>query len=262
MSRLKLTLAYEGTRYAGWQLQSPGDRPEPATVQGELERAVASIAGRRIPLHAAGRTDAGVHAEGQVCHLDLPEDGNASLDWKRALNALLPFDIRIMQAERVPLSFHARNSAVGKRYAYSLWMHRDKALPRIRNFVWSTPALDLARMREASAHLLGERDFASFQNTGTPMKSTVRSLFSLDFRQGMVAGLVCPPDWPVVTLVFEGNGFLKQMVRNLTGLLVWTGLGKIAPAAVPGILAARKRAALPSPSAPACGLTLLDVFYS
>ncbi len=263
MPRLKLTLAYEGTRYAGWQLQAHTEGG-PSTVQGMLERAVAAIIsppGGRIPLHGAGRTDAGVHAEAQVCHLDLPEN-TPRVDWTRALNTRLPDDIRVLDAAFVPPSFHARKSALRKHYAYSLWTHaRQKAPPRIQAFVWSAPPLDLARMERAAFFLTGEHDFTSFQNTGTDIRNPVRVLHSINARPGTVAGLACPDGWPVLTFTFCGNGFLKQMVRNIMGLLVWAGRGRIDPESVPALLAARDRTALPSPTAPARGLTLAAVEY-
>lgn len=266
MPRLKITLAYEGTRYAGWQLQTSmaGATPcfsgGPPTVQGALEESIMRILGRRIPVHGAGRTDSGVHAEGQVCHADIP-DSARHIIWRKALNAKLPFDIRVVDAEWAPLSFHARKSARAKRYAYSIWTHRERALPRVQAFVWSAPPLDLERLLPALPLLEGRHDFAAFQNSGASLAKTVRTLHSVTCRRGMVASLVCPPEWPVLTLVFEGDGFLKQMVRNLAGLLVWIGQGKIAASDVPALLTAGERKLLPSPSAPAQGLTLLEVLY-
>ncbi|MDR2488710.1 MAG: tRNA pseudouridine(38-40) synthase TruA [Desulfovibrio sp.] len=260
MPRLKLTLAYEGTRYAGWQLQARTTREHPATVQGEIERIVQGMIGRRAPVLGAGRTDAGAHAEAQVCHVDLPEDAQ-DIDWRCALNAQLPCDIRIRDARWVSSDFHARKNALRKRYAYSLWIHRDKALPRVRNFVWSITAADMDRMRAVASALPGRRDFASLQNAGTTQRLTIRTLFSITSRHAWLAGLRCPQDWPVETFIFDGDGFLKQMVRNIIGLLVWAGQGKIRPAEVEAILAAGDRSALPSPTAPAQGLTLLEVFY-
>lgn len=260
MPRLKLVIAYEGTRYSGWQLQAYRDREQPATIQGELERCIARIAGRRLPVHGAGRTDAGVHAEAQVCHVDVP-DGLVTADWVQAVNMQLAHDIRVLRAEWLDASFHARKSARGKRYAYTLWTHRDKAPPRLQAFAWSAPALDWTSMARALPKLVGERDFASFQNGGNRMDNTIRILRKVDIEPGKAAVLACPEEWPVATLIFEGNGFLKQMVRNLVGLLVWVGQGKVAVDDIPAFFDAKKRRALPSPSAPAQGLTLLEVLY-
>lgn len=232
----------------------------PPTIQGTLESCVARIMGRRIPIHGAGRTDAGVHAEGQVCHCDLPS-GTERIAWRQALNVQLPHDIRITDAAWVADSFHARRSARRKCYAYSLWMDRNRALPRIAPFVWSAPPLVLERMAPALSLLTGRHDFAAFRNSGTPVTNTVRTLHAVTVTPGLVAGLACPPEWPVATVVFEGDGFLKQMVRNLMGLLVWIAQGKTEADSIPAILAAEDRRALPSPSAPAQGLTLLEVIY-
>ena len=259
MPRLKLTVAYEGTRYEGWQLQTRRGEP-PLTIQGELERALAHILGRRAPVHGAGRTDGGVHAEAQVCHVDIPAR-NVGVDWMQAVNMQLADDVRVLDVEWVDESFHARRSAVGKRYAYTLWMGRHKAPPRLQAFVWSCPALDWTRIAPTIPKLVGEHDFASFQNSGAKVAHTVRALRKVDILPGHAANLVCPPDWPVVTLIFEGNGFLKQMVRNLVGLLVWVGQGKLSAQDIPAVMTAKNRRALASPSAPARGLTLLEVLY-
>jgi tRNA pseudouridine38-40 synthase len=252
-------VAFEGTAYAGWQIQSGGTRSVPS-IQGCLESAFARIAGRPVRVHGAGRTDAGVHADGQVCHADVDETKMPS-DCRNALNACLPPDIRVLSCIPVGADFHARKSAVGKRYAYSIWTGRDKPVPRIRNFVAQTPPLDLDLLRAALPHITGRRDFASFQNSGAATRNTVRELFSVQCRKGEIARLRCPEDWPVLNLIFAGNGFLKQMVRNLSGMLIHAGARRIAPEDIPGIMAARDRRALPSPCAPACGLTLLEVVY-
>ena len=260
VARLKLTLTYEGTRYSGWQMQAFTTKDRPITIQGELERALETIIGQRVVVYGAGRTDSGVHAEAQVCHIDLPED-KMRIDWQRALNVLLPYDIRVLSVEEAAPEFHARKSALRKRYAYTLWMGRDRAVPRLQAFVWSTPTLDLDRMRVACDQLTGCHDFASFQNSGTPIASTIRTLFSFTVSPNLAGRLICPPEWPVATFIVEGDGFLKQMVRNLMGLLVWVGQGKLQPESIPAMIAAKDRRALPSPSAPAQGLTLLEVIY-
>ena len=225
-----------------------------------LEQCVATVTGARIPVHGASRTDSGVHAEGQVCHLDLPSD-TVHIDWQRALNVQLPHDIRVLNAVWTDERFHASKSALKKRYSYSLWMHSSRALPRITPFVWSTPPLDPERMLPALPLLTGQHDFASFQNSGAKVAGTIRTLHAIRFEHGTVANIRCPDDWPVLSIIFEGGGFLKQMVRNLVGLLVWIAQGKVPVEAVPEILNARARRALLSPSAPAQGLTLMEVVY-
>lgn len=255
--RLKLTLAYTGTAYAGWQVQAAGLGL--STIQDELEQALASIIGRRARVHAAGRTDAGAHAEGQVAHVDVPP--REGIDWRRALNAKLPRDIRVLSCRAVPGHFHARHSAVGKLYAYTLFTGAGNTPPRLEPYAWTTPPLNCDAMREAAAFLVGRHDFASFQNAGTPVADTVRSLWSVTPECGVAGPFRCPEEWPVTTWFFHGEGFLKQMVRNLMGLLVWVGRGKAAPDEVAAALAAKDRRAVPSPTAPAKGLTLARVVY-
>ena len=259
MQRLKFTVAYDGTLYSGWQVQAHSGE-QPPTIQGELESRLARIAGEPVLVHGAGRTDAGVHAEAQVFHCDLPL-ARANLDWKKALNATLPRDIRITAQEAVSPNFHARKSALKKRYAYSLWSAPQGALPRLYPYVWSTPPLHTHLMLEAAALLVGTRDFKTLQNSGSQITTTVRTLYTLTLHPSRAGSLVCPESWPVVTWIAEGNGFLRQMVRNMMGLLVWVGRGKIPPDKVPDMLLALDRKALPSPAAPARGLTLLDITY-
>ncbi|MCC8193241.1 MAG: tRNA pseudouridine(38-40) synthase TruA [Deltaproteobacteria bacterium] len=254
--RLKLTLSYLGCAYAGWQIQA--DTPGTGTVQGELERALGSIAGHPVRVHGAGRTDSGVHAEGQVAHADVPDK---PVDWRRALNAKLPRDIRVLSAEPVSGDFHARFDAVGKLYAYTLFSGSCPVSPRLEPFVWTTPPLDLASMAAAAGVLTGRHDFASFRNTGTPGSDTVREIWSIRHEAGLAGSFRCPENWPVSTWFFHGNGFLKQMVRNLMGVMVWAGLGRVAPDDVAACLAAKDRQAVPSPTAPARGLTLMRVEY-
>lgn len=256
MTRIRFTLAYTGTAYAGWQLQA--ESQETGTIQKELETALSEIAGRPVRVHGAGRTDSGVHAEAQVAHADVPDK---PVDWLRACNAKLPRDIRILEAVPVGEAFHARHSATGKLYGYTLFCGHVPIPPRLEPFVWATPALDRAAMEGAAALLTGRHDFASFRNAGTPIADTVRELWAIRCEPGRAGPFSCPPDWPVCTWFFHGNGFLKQMVRNLMGLLVFVGLGKIGLEDIAACLAAKDRQALPCPTAPARGLSLIRVDY-
>ena len=288
MARLALTVSYVGTHLAGWQIQARNDRPRPRTVQGELERIAERIVGAPVRLHGAGRTDSGVHAEAQVAHMDVPEH-KADMDWQRAFNAGLPDDIAVAAVARVPDDFHARFSARGKTYTYRLWPTRRWVPPRLGPFVWATGPLDLAAMDEAAAHLIGRHDFASFQNTGTDIATTVRTVTTVSRRHegemlpapGALPWLAvgaagespsatasgpptaedAQPECPrVIAWDFGADGFLKQMVRNMMGLLVAVGRGKLHPGDVPAVMAARDRRAAP-PTAPAPGLTLTRVHY-
>lgn len=286
MARLKLTVAYVGTALHGWQLQAHEDRAQPRTVQGEIERIVSRMAGIPVRVHGAGRTDSGVHADAQVAHMDVPEE-RAGMDWQKALNAQLPDDISVIDVTRVPDTFHARFDASGKRYTYRLWLTRRFIPPRIRAFVWATGPLDVYAMDRAASHMTGTHDFASFQNHGTDITTTIRTVHAIrrtpagtlpeaallphdggtgrghevradgkrDDASPPLAGLDMELVWS-----FEGDGFLKQMVRNMMGLLVTVGRGKLDADEVPAIMAAcdRRRSAV---TAPAWGLTLAEVHY-
>ena len=251
MTRLKLTVSYVGTGFAGWQAQEFKTRERPRTVQSELEKAAAIIAGCPIRIHGAGRTDSGVHAEAQTAHMDVPQTGRSS-NWMRSFAALLPHDLSVMAVEEVPETFHCRFDALGKHYTYALWLSRPAVPPRLRPFVWQTGPLNLPAMEQAAQALLGEHDFVSFRNVGAETESTVRRISAIRCEN------LCPSHqlWH-----FEANGFLKQMVRNLMGLLVHVGRGKVLPGSIPGFIAAKSRKALPSPTAPASGLTLTRVLY-
>ena len=253
MQRLKLTIAYVGTRFYGWQRQTLKDAPELRTVQYELEKIASHIAGQKVNIPASGRTDTGVHADAQVAHMDVPAH-RADLNWVRAFNAQLPHDVAVASVEAVPSTFHAQYSALSKRYAYSLWLRKDYTPPRIQKFVWSIGALNLPAMQEAALHMLGTRDFISFCNVGAEYATSVRTVESIEL-------LPSSPENPFLAVWhFQANGFLKQMVRNMMGLLVAVGKGKIDPEAVPQIIAAQNRR-LSAATAPAQGLCLNQVFY-
>jgi len=248
MPRIKLILAYDGTDFAGWQLQAR-DR----TVQGEVEAAIAKIAGTRLPVQGAGRTDAGVHALGQCAHFDIPES-LLRIPWRVALNGIMRADVRVLEAVVAHPRFHAQYDALTKIYAYTLWMDRSFVNPLRRRFVWDVPPLDLAAMDEAAAHFLGTRDFKSFQNAGTPLgpRGTVRTVQALWREPGLT-----PAE---VTWRIRGDGFLKQMVRNIVGCLVAVGKGKVMPGDVRSILERRDRNHALA-TAPPWGLCMERVFY-
>lgn len=245
---IKLTLQYDGTDYVGWQRQAKG-----ISIQGLLEDALRQIDGAPVTVHGAGRTDAGVHALGQVCSFTL----GASLDsatLARALNAVLPPDVRIAAAEVMSGDFHARFSAAGKVYQYRI-VNGPFASPFIRRYVWHViPALDGAAIREAAPALVGTHDFSAFQGAGSEARSPVRTVRRIQWSGG--GG----PDAPLV-MEIEGDGFLRHMVRNITGTLVEVGLGRMPPSAVRDILDSRDRARA-GPTAPPSGLFLAAVLYS
>ncbi|MCL2123933.1 MAG: tRNA pseudouridine(38-40) synthase TruA [Desulfovibrionaceae bacterium] len=250
MPRLKLTLAYVGAAYSGWQIQEKASPPP--TIQGELERALAKLCGRPVRICGAGRTDAGVHAEAQVAHCDVP--ALRAMNWQAALNINLPPDIRILRAQEAAATFHACFDARKKTYRYDLWLSRQVAPPRLSPFVWACGPLDLHRLDAALPLLAGTHDFRSFQNRGAAIRDTVRTVLSLrTAHPAECNGTVC-------SLYVEADGFLKQMARNIAGLLVAVGQGRFDPSRIPTLFAARERAQGP-PTAPAHGLTLVSVDY-
>ncbi|MGE0041770.1 MAG: tRNA pseudouridine(38-40) synthase TruA [Vicinamibacterales bacterium] len=244
MRVIKLTVAYDGTDFAGWQRQA-----RHRTVQAVIEDALEPIAGRPVVIHGAGRTDAGVHAAGQVASLIL-ERPIAPADLCRALNARLPDDVRVMAAEEAAPDFHARFMARLKTYHYRVCTL--PVLPPLeRRTAWHVRGpLDEAAMARAAAALVGEHDFASFQAAGSAVRSTVRTLT----RSAVIA--------EATGLRYEvaGTGFLRYMVRAIVGTLVEVGRGRRAPDDLPAILAARDRASA-GLTAPPQGLVLHGVEY-
>lgn len=252
--RLKITLAYDGSGFAGWQIQ---ERPDPPpTIQGAVEAALLQLTGVRIRVHGAGRTDAGVHALGQVCHCDVPD---LSWQWQKRLNAVLPSQIRVAAAECAAPAFHARKDARAKIYIYDLWPSRIFVPPALAPYLWACGNLDSGAMQSGLQAFCGEYDFASFQNSGTDIKSTVRNITAISLEEQ--PELAYLPAVRILRLTIRGNGFLKQMVRNIAGFLVAVGKHKVCWNDLESILAQRSRQALPTPTAPANGLSLAKVEY-
>ena len=244
MGLVRLDLVYDGTAFHGWARQ-PGQR----TVEGVLAEAIAPLAGRRPKLSVAGRTDAGVHARGQVVSLEVPD----ALDpgrLQRSVNGRLAPEVVVTAARRAPAGFDARFSATGREYRYRIdtspWPD-----PFTARLVWHRPGgLALAPMRRAARDLAGEHDFAAFCRARKDEGSTVRRLRRLAVAS---AG-------GVVTVTAEADGFLHQMVRSLVGTLVDVAIGRLDPESMPRVLASRDRAAA-GRVAPARGLTLERVCY-
>lgn len=240
----RAVIEYEGTAFAGWQRQAGGAR----TVQGVLEEALARLARGSVAVIGAGRTDAGVHAEGQVANaraatrLDAP-------DLARAWNALLPRDVAIRSVRPAPASFHARRAARSKLYVYRLWTGNVRSPLRERFTLWERAPLDLAALRAGAEALLGTHDFASFCGAGGDAHGTTRTV-SRAAWSGAVGG--------ELRFEVEGPGFLRHMVRNLVGSLLEVGHGHRPPGWIAELLAARDRRRA-GPTAPARGLTLVRV---
>ncbi len=246
LRRLRLDLAYLGTDFEGWQAQDAVRQGggAPRTVQATLETALTRM--HRVPLrvHGASRTDAGVHADGQVAHFDVP-DGAPVVPpegLRRGLNTLLPWDVRVLAAREAPAGWHARFDALGKRYVYRL-RRGDHLLPfeGLRETL-ASPRLDVGAMRAAAMRLAGRRDFAAFGLAGAPRRTTVRTLVRLDVEE----------EGPLLVVTAVGDGFLRGMVRRLVGTLLEAGLHRLDP---------DEALERPGPTAPARGLTLAKVFY-
>jgi tRNA pseudouridine38-40 synthase len=241
---LKLIIEYEGTRYHGWQLQ--GDLP---TIQKMIEEAVFTITRESSRLRSSGRTDAGVHALGQVAnfttHSRLPLN-----NLLRGMNSLLPEDIKIKDISEASPDFHSRFSAKSKTYLYNI---DNGAVPSVfyRNFAWHIhETLDLGKMAEAAEFLKGEHDFMSFCAAGHETKTFIRRIIAAEFfRKGHL-----------ISFRVESTGFLKYMVRNLIGTLAYVGKKKIKPACFRDIIDARDRT-VAGPTAPPQGLFLESVKY-
>jgi tRNA pseudouridine38-40 synthase len=249
MRTLKLTMAYDGTNYVGWQRQENG-----LSVQQVIEEAfvplVNGTAGGRAPaVVGAGRTDAGVHALGQVASVNL-ESALPVDAVERALNVRLPLDVRVVGVLDAAPGFHARSAAAGKTYRYRV-STTPVLSPFDRLYVFHAPGPhDVSAMRRAAARMVGRHDFASFQTTGSWPLDTVRTIHRLEIRE--TAG--------ELAIEVEGDGFLRHMVRAIAGTLLEIGLGQRAPDTITNVIAARDRQAA-GRTLPALGLTLVTVRY-
>ena len=248
---MKAVVRYDGAAFAGWQVQ-----PDERTVQGCIQEALSRIANRPVRIHGASRTDAGVHAFGQVCSWDWPGDADLAA-LQRSLCKMLGPDMRIESLETAPSGFHARKSAHSKRYAYVLHLARH-ADPFVCRHAWTVPwELDFGLMNQLTERIAGQHDFAGFQGGGSDVKETVRTLFSVNLEPGLVVGpREVPGTWRID---FHGDGFLYKMIRNLTGTMVDIARGHLPLSRMEEMLNG------PGPyhghTAPPQGLFLLEVLY-
>lgn len=255
MRTLRLTLAYDGTPFVGFQRQAEG---RGVSIQGLLEDELAKLEGAPVTLHGAGRTDAGVHALGQVASavVSFTHDPAAV---RRALNVNLPRSLRVLEVEDAPEGFHARFSAKAKTYRYQI-ANTAVVHPFVTPFVWQVPdPLDVTAMQQAAGLLAGEHDFAAFQSAGTRIVSTVRTItVSRLTPERAASGSADLQD----LLVYEvtGTGFLRHMVRAIAGTLVEVGRGQRSWQSIPELLTGRPRDEA-GPTAPASGLLLVRVDY-
>jgi len=240
----RLLLQYDGTEYAGWQIQRTG-----ATIQQTLTQAIERITGEPIHLCASGRTDAGVHARGQVANFHTARVLD-SKSWRHALNHMLPADIRVRRVSRTHSDFHARKDAVSKLYVYQIF--RQEVLPpwHARYCLhWPFP-LKISAMQQAAQRLLGEHDMRSFTAAGAGVKQYVRIVTRSEFlKRGAL-----------LLYRIEANGFMRHMVRAIVGTLLEVGRGRFSVDDFSSILAAQNRSQA-GPTAPPCGLFLDRVFY-
>lgn len=240
-----MTVEYDGTEFHGFQEQ----RAEVRTVQGTLQVAIGQLTGERAVVAGAGRTDAGVHALGQVIHFDTASAIPVER-WPHALNSALPPDVAVVAASLAPPGFHARYSAVRKVYRYTIVDRPQRSPLWRRQAHWIGASLDAAAMAEAAAYLLGRRDFTAFAGAGRPVRSAVRTLYELTVRRARER----------IDVTAAADGFLYRMARSIVGCLIEVGLGRWEPDRVARVLESRQRAAVAT-TAPACGLCLVRVEY-
>lgn len=255
MRKIRLLVEYDGTAYHGWQVQKKA-----ITVQGMLEEKVLQVTGCRSNVVGASRTDAGVHAFGQVavfttaCRLD-------AATMRRALNTVLPLDIRVISSEEVNDAFHPRKDAVRKRYFYMIANQRTVSAFLFR-YAWIIPhVLEIDSMEKASRALMGRHNFAAFMGTGSDIQDTVREIYSLSVeKMNSVIFMGVALQGNFMRIAAEANGFLRHMIRNIVGTLVEIGRGKLPPEKMREILESgdRKKA---GQTAPARGLFLERIYY-
>lgn len=245
MERIKLTIEYDGTNFAGYQVQ-----PEKRTIQGELEKALFCVFNEHILTYASGRTDAGVHALGAVVHFDMPKKiKNPHLE--DSLNAFLPDDVRVLRAERVDESFDARFSPKKKTYGYRFYKSRCER-PLMKNRALRVnEQIDVEKMRQALKYLVGEHDFTSFVARKSGKTNFVRTIFSAEIEQTKEDEFM---------FKISGNGFLYNMVRIIMGTLISIGSGKLEPCDMKKIIDLKDRKRAGKTVSP-CGLYLLSVDY-
>jgi tRNA pseudouridine38-40 synthase len=255
MKYITLLVEYDGTAYQGWQSQKSR-----LTIQDTLSEKIRSITGEEVRLTGSSRTDAGVHAMGQVAAFGTNSDLSPDV-LKRALNAKLPPDIRILSSEETDAGFHPRYDAVKKRYVYLIGQGRVRSA-FFGRYLWQAKAgLDLEAMKEAAAMLTGEHDFSSFRGAGCSARTTVRTVYSISVLQlNVMEFMTIPLKGDYVKVVIEANAFLRHMARNIVGTLVEIGKGRLKVSDMSCILNSLDRTKA-GPTAPAAGLFLEKVFY-
>lgn len=240
----RLLIQYDGRPFSGWQRQKNG-----LSIQECLEDAIQQVCKNSGPVVGSGRTDAGVHARGQVASVRMTTRLKAG-ELIRALNSILPIEIRILSLRTAPKDFNAQTDAIEKIYRYLIQCSSDRSPFSPWYAHWISHKLDIDNMRKAAKHLVGTHDFSSFMASGSSVKTTVRTIKSISIKHG----------GPMVSINVTAGGFLRHMVRCIAGTLIAVGLGKKSPEEVKDILEAKDRTAA-GPTAPATGLTLMRVVY-
>lgn len=245
MRNIRIKVTYEGTRYQGWQKQESAEN----TIQGKLELLISRMCGEEIAIQGSGRTDAGVHALGQVVNFHTNSTMSVA-EMLTHMNQYLPEDIAVVEITEAAERFHSRLNARGKRYSYRVW---NSTVPNVflRRYAETVPEqLDIEAMQKAAKHLLGEHDFKSFTSTKKGKKSTVRRIDCIDIKK----------EGNLITFTFEGNGFLYHMIRILVGTLLEVGKGEREADSIPALIAAKNREQAGA-LVPGKGLVLEEVFY-
>lgn len=244
MRTILLTIEYDGTAYVGWQTQ-----PNGLAVQEVVENALAEILGDKVPVHASGRTDAGVHARCMMAHFHTDTDRPLKA-FREGVNSFLPRDVAIKEVREMPAGFHARFAAKGKWYRYTIYQSEVRS-PLVARSAWYLRGrLDIDLMRRAAKNLVGEHDFSAFRSSSCLAKTTVREIYSIDISV----------EKEFIYVDVRGSGFLKNMVRMIVGTLVDVGLGR-RPAEDLATLVAGTEAMVRGQTAPAHGLCLEEVWY-
>ncbi|MGY0694048.1 tRNA pseudouridine(38-40) synthase TruA [Virgibacillus sp. FSP13] len=246
MEKIKCVISYDGSNFSGFQIQ-----PKKRTVHGELEKALQKMhKGEHIRIQASGRTDTGVHAKGQTIHFETPFI-IPEVNWKRALNTLLPGDLYVNDVEKVSAVFHARYDVIEKEYRYYVWNEKETDVFK-RNYAYQFPyTLDIKAIQEACSYLEGEHDFTTFSSAKATTKgSKVRTLYQIS----------CEKRGSEIEFIFRGSGFLYNMVRITVGVLLDIGQGRRSPSDIPYLIEQRDRR-LVGETIPAQGLYLWRVRY-
>lgn len=244
-SRIKLTIEYDGTNYFGWQYQND----KTPTVQHELEKAVFKLFEEKLSVTGAGRTDAGVHARNQIAHFTTTRDPK-NYNLVHAFQAMLDHDIVVKKAELVPEEFHSIRSSVSKTYIYKIWNHEIPTALHRNKALWIRKPLNLERLNKALEQIIGTHDFNCFRSEGSPVNSTFRTIHSAKFAKS----------GEFIEFTINGDGFLKQMVRNIVGTLLQIELNDRPVESISDLIKSRNRQQA-GPTVAAQGLYLAEVFY-